>query len=155
MTKRFFEDSVRLLTGVKEPFFFHLSTNQMHQPGYVPPQGCPHYKIPAGVDLPPMTVAMIQSAHCTDFYLQRFLEALRPRMSDTIVYVTADHSTNIPLQVGMDDDISRIPLLFFSSGRTAQAARDCRHARSRCDLRFCTFHCGFARAGLKPKIGWE
>jgi hypothetical protein len=90
----------------------HVSTNQMHVPGYFAITTCTPYPVPAGREVDRQTRSMLNSARCTDRDLRDFLGHLQRSglYDEALIVITADHAFNISFWSHAESELARVPL---------------------------------------------
>jgi phosphoglycerol transferase MdoB-like AlkP superfamily enzyme len=96
----------------RRPIFAHLSTNQMHVPGYFALTTCKPYPFPPGLDVDRQTRSMLNSARCTDRDLRDFRGHLQRSglYDESLIVITADHAFNIKFWTHAESELARVPL---------------------------------------------
>jgi len=96
----------------RKPIFAHISTNQMHVPGYFQISTCKPYPFPPGLVIDRQTRSMLNSARCTDRDLKEFFAQLQRSglYDESLIVVTADHAFNISFWTHKESELSRVPL---------------------------------------------
>ena len=96
----------------RRPMFVHVSTNQMHVPGFIGVTTCKPYPFPAGLQVDAQTRSMLSAARCTDRDLEDFLGHLKASglYDNALIIITADHAFNLAFWEHKENELARVPL---------------------------------------------
>jgi phosphoglycerol transferase MdoB-like AlkP superfamily enzyme len=96
----------------RKPLLVHISTNQMHVPGYFQNTSCSPYPFPKDMPVDAQTRNMLNSARCTDRDIEQFIAHLRRTgvYDDALVIITADHAFNLAFWNHKESELERIPM---------------------------------------------
>ena len=96
----------------RRPMFEHVSTDQMHVPGFFQVTSCKPYPFPSGLQVDAQTRRMLNSARCTDRDLAEFVRRLKHSglYDEALIVITADHAFNLAFWDHRETELARIPL---------------------------------------------
>lgn len=119
----------------RRPMFLHVSTDQMHVPGYSS-AGCRPYRFPGGLSVDATTRNMLNSAHCTDQDLAAFVAHLKQRglYDKSLIIITADHAFNVSFWSHQENELARIPLFIKFPASAGVGAIDTAQLVAQVDL---------------------